>query len=457
VTASGATASVEVVCTGCPLVCDDILLQPSFAGLAAEPRFERACHAGQVWLQAAWLASHQGPRSIVDGQEKTTASALEIAADRLVRARRVLVTGFGDATLETVMATTDVAEWLSAAVDGGGIEAAAVAGSAVGRVGRVTADFEELRDRADCVLLWFVDPALSHPRFAERFLTATVRGRPRRVIAVGPEPRATDIASRCEHVALGSHEAAEAAAMLEMLLRERSEGHAGVIASRCPPPWRQRAESLAGLAAACGQADCVAFVSGDPSTDAASADTTGISRIVLSRCVAWLAHRRPAFEVPLSAGSASGNGHTTSSAAVCGWRYGGPAAIAAASRDAAVLRPAEADAVRLIERHEVDGLLVIGRLPDRLRPILYQSSAMLVQLGDEPLDVSGPSVWIAAASPSLTARGHILRDDGHIVRTHSLVTSKRSSLDALLRQLLERLHDQEGRRSARRPQGEVRA
>lgn len=444
-TASGGTVSVQVTCTGCPLVCDDILLQQASAQGAAEPRFQQACPSGQAWLEEAWRASHAGSGATVDGQDVTTEAALESAARRLLQARRVLVTGFGDATLETVMAAADVAERLAAAVDGGGIEGAAVVGSVVGRVGRVTADFEELRDRADCVLLWFVDPTASHPRFVERFLTPTVHDRPRRVIVVGPDPLCVPSGHAWEHLSLPSCEAAEAAASLELLLREEPAEGASVTASRLPPQWRQLTERLAGLVAACRQADCIAVVSGGnpterPASTAASfAEASGIASLCLSRCVAWLAHRKPAFEIPLSSGTASGNGHAASAAAVCTWRYGGPAAIATACRDGSALRPAEGDARRLIERQEVDGVLVIGGMHPRLAATLTGHAGMLVQLGGEPLAVSGASVWIAAAAPSLSSGGHLLRDDGRLVRMPPLRTATRASLDDLLRQLLARL------------------
>jgi thiamine monophosphate synthase len=46
--------------------------------------------------------------------------------------------------------------------------------------------------------------------------------------------------------------------------------------------------------------------------------------------------------------------------AVCTWRYGAAGAIEVADRRGGRFRPAEGDAVRLISRHEIDCVVVIG-------------------------------------------------------------------------------------------------
>ena len=107
-----------VVCTACPMLCDDILLRPDGSA-------DRACEIGRAAFAAAGqaiaarrtglpennAAAWRGDRTIPLG------TALDAAAQLLRGCRRVLVTGLAGATLEAVAGACDVAECLAAAVD----------------------------------------------------------------------------------------------------------------------------------------------------------------------------------------------------------------------------------------------------------------------------------------------------------------------------------------------------
>ena len=56
------------------------------------------------------------------------------------------------------------------------------------RVGDVTADFEELRARADLAIFWGSNPTFDCPRFIERFIKPMPCGGANRTISVGPRP-----------------------------------------------------------------------------------------------------------------------------------------------------------------------------------------------------------------------------------------------------------------------------
>jgi formylmethanofuran dehydrogenase subunit B len=62
---------------------------------------------------------------------------------------------------------------------------------------------------------------------------------------------------------------------------------------------------------------------------------------------------KPAFEVPLG-------DRDDDAVAVCTWRYGAAGAIDRADRGGGRFRAAEGDAVRLIDRGEVDCVVVVG-------------------------------------------------------------------------------------------------
>lgn len=253
-------------------------------------------------------------------------------AAALATARRVLVTGFSAASVETAALACDVAEALGAAVDPGGIDCGQVAGPTIARVGAVTADPGELRDRADLVVFWFC-PAAEAAAFRTACVTpAIATGRTRRVLAVGPTAAAPE-----GHIAVPRDDAFDLARLL----------HAAAAGIASPAP--------AALAAACDTlrtaldaAGCVAFVT-------CHDDPTGLEPWSLVGLVRAIAHRTPAFEVPLGPGGAG--------AAVCTWRYGAAGAIARADRDGAAFFPAECDALRLVARGEVDAVVTTGPLP----------------------------------------------------------------------------------------------
>ena len=400
----------RVVCTGCPLVCDDILLwagsDPS--GHAAV-RFEHACDRGAARLSQAWSPASDVAVSS-DGHPCRADEATARAARELAACRRVLVTGCADATLEVAVAAANLAERLGAAVDFGAADTASLAGATVGTVGRVTADFEELRDRADCVLLWWTDPTATHPRFVERFLEPAPSGGHRRVFVIGPRLAPPEMPGWTA-VPMPDDQAAETSAMLQQVLAERLSGDEAPSSRQIRWKDEELAARLAAVAEACAKARCVGVV-----TAPSPADGSGLDAAAISRVVAWLAHRKPAFEIPLS--SASCGAGTASAAAVATWRYGDAGAIARADRDGGWLAPAEADACRLLDRGEVDGVLVVGEPTARVAGSLDAFGGLVVAIGGAAPSVGTSRIWIATAPTSLATSGRLLRGDGRLVELH---------------------------------------
>lgn len=275
--------------------------------------------------------------------ERTTAT--------LVAARRVLVTGFAAAPVETAALACDLAEALGAAVDPGDIDCGQVAGPTIARIGAVTADPGELRDRADLVVFWFCPPEQA-AAFRVAYVTpAIATGRTRRVLIVGPQAAAPE-----GHVAVPRDDAFDLARLL----------HAAAAGIACRAP--------AALAAACDTlrtaldaAGCIAFVT-------CHDDPTGLEPWSLAALVRALAHVKPAFAVPLG----------PDGAAVCTWRYGAAGAIARADRAGAAFLPAECDALRLVARGEVDAVVAAGPLPAAVEAaIAVRGDAITVIRADE--------------------------------------------------------------------------
>ena len=257
------------------------------------------------------------------------------AARRLVAARRPLVTGLENLPAEAVLAACTLAEELGAAIDAGDADVGRPSGPTIARVGEVTADPAELRDRADLVIFWFCDPAVGDRGFIERFVAP---GHPRRrTLAIGPDPVLAS-GSTHTHLPLERSAAVDAARFTRTLVL-----HGAAIGEHGPV-----AAAAKVVADAIDPATCVAFVTNH------APDSFGLEPWGLVHLVRSIAHRKPAFEVPL-AGVA-----TRTAAAILTWRYGAAGAIDRADRNGGRFLPGEASAVSLIRRREVDAVLVVG-------------------------------------------------------------------------------------------------
>ncbi|MFM7242820.1 MAG: hypothetical protein ACKO40_01420 [Planctomycetaceae bacterium] len=267
-----------------------------------------------------------------------SAADLDRAAAMLAAARRVLVTGLVGALPEAAAAACDVAEAVAAAVDPGSPETSRTIGPLLARIGSVTADTGELRDRADLVVFWFCDPGPSAGELVAAGAAPGPADAARRTIAVGPRDVAVPRADH-RHLALATDAAVDLARVVEAAIRDlpidelAADSHVLAAARE--------------LASAAMTATTVALV-----TDWRH-DGVGLAAWSTASLVRALAHRKPAFEVPLGErGDAAID--------VCTWRFGAAGAIARADRDGGRFLPAEADAVRLLDRREVDCVMVAG-------------------------------------------------------------------------------------------------
>ncbi|MFM8709436.1 MAG: hypothetical protein ACKOHK_15495, partial [Planctomycetia bacterium] len=191
---------------------------------------------------------------------------------------------------------------------------------------------------------------------------------------------------------------------------ERKRGDPG----HAPEP---QAESLA---AVCGSlleairsATCVAIVTND------AADEVGLEAWSIVHLVRAIAHEKPAFQVPLGAGLAGPGANVAGAAAACTWKYGAAGAIDRADRMGGRFLPGESAARRLIDRGEVDAVLVLGQLDAALeRAVADRGPALsLVRISAEP-QPDGPaadrSILLRCASGVATT-GTMLREDGRRV------------------------------------------
>lgn len=377
-----ASAADRRVCTACSLLCDDVA--------APAALLVGGCATGQAAWEAAQAAERE-PEARIDGLAATRTAALDVAADRIGAARRVLVTGLGGLPIDAIAAACDLAEAVGAAIDAGDPECSSTAGPTIARVGSITAAWEELRDRADLVVFWFCDPVATHPRFLERFVAPPPTTGLRRTIAIGPTGVMPSGATH-DHVPLAIGSALPAARMLEALLAgSRPPGQAALVTLL--EPLRR---ALAGAA-------CTALVT-------APGDTTGLDGWSVASLVRSLALRQPAFEIPLT-----GARNTAAATAVCTWRYGAAGAIGRADRHGAPFLPAETDAARLIARGEVDCVVVVGGASAAVETALTARQDATAVVRVSPACPAGRGVHVRCTDPLRVPRGAMLRGDGRWV------------------------------------------
>jgi len=152
----------NVTCLGCGCTCDDMEV------LTIDRRIVEARNA--CALGAAWFGDGVVPqRSSIAGRDVVVDEAIAAASQLLGRATSPLVYLAPDISSETQREAVALADALGAAVDSVTSATALEPLLAFQERGRASATLGELRNRADVIVFWGVDPALRYPRFTTRY------------------------------------------------------------------------------------------------------------------------------------------------------------------------------------------------------------------------------------------------------------------------------------------------
>ena len=154
----------DVACTVCGCVCDDLTLTVEDGRIV---RVERACRLAEPWLLGQNAAAP--PAAEVDGKPATVAEAADRAAELLTAARYPLIYGLSRSTTEGQRAAAALADILGATIDTTASTGHAPSIMALQQVGESTCTLGEVKQRADLVVFWGSDPAVTHPRHIERY------------------------------------------------------------------------------------------------------------------------------------------------------------------------------------------------------------------------------------------------------------------------------------------------
>ncbi len=207
-----------VTCLGCGCGCDDLTLRVR-GGRIAE--LSPPCP-----LAKRWFGDGTVPQEIrVDGQPATIEEAIDAAAAVLGGAGRPLVLIAPDLTTEAQRAAIAVGDVLRAEVDGVTSDSAAAGILVAQRRGRTAATLGEIRNRADMVLFWAVDPADRYPRYLERYAGADSATHVRRRILLSVSVGADRGPEQAEIVAeFTPGEEVDALAVMQATVRGRRLG-----------------------------------------------------------------------------------------------------------------------------------------------------------------------------------------------------------------------------------------
>lgn len=404
----------DIPCSFCACLCDDLQATVSDGQVSS---VERACALARPWFLGE--ASAERPDCRVEGKPATIDEALARAATLLRAARYPLVYGLSRATCEAQAVAVDVADLITGVLDTPADRAAL---DALQSVGEVTCTLGEIRNRADLIVVWNVDPATSHPRFFERYAPLTPD---RSLVAVGPQATALGAAG-AERIELCGDGDFDAATTLIALAKGMSVDEDCVMKRTGAgfAVWRGLLERM--QAARYGVLIC-----GDFGDEPASRAT----RVALAKLVRLLnAETRFAlFSLP-------GATNSVGAANVLSSRTGYPTAIDL-SRGIVESNYNELAAGRLLAAGELDAALVIcDELPsERLAGSIRRKIPIVAVDWRQTSTMEAANVAIPLAVPGVESGGTMFRCDGVPLALRPPVSSPLHSDDQLLRTLAKLL------------------
>lgn len=154
----------NVACPGCGCVCDDLRLTVSD---------EQVIYAaGTCAIADAWFLAHANRlRQVgeIDGMAVSLEAAIARSAAVLSNATHPLIYGLSRSSTEGQRAAVELADRLGATIDTTASLCHGPSIMGLQAAGESTCTLGEIRNRADLVIFWGCDPAVSHPRHAERY------------------------------------------------------------------------------------------------------------------------------------------------------------------------------------------------------------------------------------------------------------------------------------------------
>jgi formylmethanofuran dehydrogenase subunit B len=156
----------DVVCTVCGCVCDDLKVEISGDRVTG---ISPGCSLAEPWF-AAQTKQKQSYR--VAGESTSRERAIATAVEILRTAKAPLVYGLSRSSTPGQRAAVRLADQLQANIDTTASTCHAPSIMALQQVGESTSSLGEVRNRSDLIVYWGSNPTKSHPRHMERFVDA---------------------------------------------------------------------------------------------------------------------------------------------------------------------------------------------------------------------------------------------------------------------------------------------
>jgi formylmethanofuran dehydrogenase subunit B len=379
----------HVTCLGCGCSCDDIHV------IVRSSRIAEAAHACAIGVE--WFGDGVVPqRSIHAGRDVSVEAAVHAAGELLSRANRPLVYLASDISWETQREAVALADALRARLDSVTSATARDSILAAQECGRASATLGEIRNRADVVVFWGVDPALRYPRYWSRYAPEPagmhVPGgrRSRTVIAVdidgAPNGRGPEDADRRVRLT-AADEVATLTAMAAIASGRITDGRASTSQA---PPW-QLARELAPILVAARYAVIVADAERDDAAGARPDPARASALVMLAQTL------NGPTRAALS--TLRGGGNRSGADAVLTWQTGYPIALDF-GRGYPRYQPHDGTAGACLSRGDVDAVAIVGA-PASVTPDLQATMSGVASV------VIGPR-----ASESVFAERGIVIDTG---------------------------------------------
>jgi formylmethanofuran dehydrogenase subunit B len=391
----------NVTCLGCGCACDDITL------VVRKDRIAEARNA--CALGATWFGDGGVPAEIrVNGRAASLEQALSEAARLLAGARRPLVYLAGDVSCETQREAIAIADLLHAAIDT--LAATAAAGVlAAQRRGRAGATLGEIRQQADLVVFWGVDPGARYPRYSSRYAVeprgmAAPHGRKSRTVIAVDVGEALGPSDADGRVVIAPADEVNGLGMMRAVVQDRASGNDA------------RFTPVVELVRRMTKARYVAIVTdGEPATPPAADPARAEALVTLAQTL------NGPTRCALS--TLRGGGNRSGADAVLTWQTGFPFAVDFA-RGYPTYHP-HAGATALLARGEVDAALVIGTPASLPGPVA-------AGLGPVRSVAIGPRASTAAFQPVVAVDTRVagIHESGTAFRMDDVPLPLRPSLEA---------------------------
>jgi formylmethanofuran dehydrogenase subunit B len=412
----------DATCLACGCLCDDIEL--SIAGGEIQTA-RNACDLGAAWFRTPH-DDKRAPAILCGDIGIEFATAVDLAADYLFKARRPLISGLRASTCEALRAAIALADDIGAIVDP--ISADIAAGRAYQNTGAVRCSLGEVRNRADFVLFWNGDPQATHPRHRERYSVDpqglfVPKGRPDRTVVTFRNNNDSATFENTADLVLQRMPGCD----FELLwtLRALVKGVVPQFSADDIGMSLAELEDLVNRMKTCRFG--VIFYGAK-----LSADPGGRGNVeALVKLVQELNAFTRFYAVPLG-----GPGNPTGAENVLAWQTGYPFAVDL-GRGSPRYSPGEFTAEELLARGEVDTALLVGTdwvavLPQKTREHLLRIPVIALEPSAPP-HYYAPTISFTTATPGLHTSGSVFRVDGVALPLRPVLQSRYPSEEQALR------------------------